>query len=350
MPAEQRHPGRLLAVGDDVVEPVEVVDRVVVGDDAALEAQLAAEEVGHDLRRPHDGQAVEVVVRVHDRGQSGLVDGGTKRDRLDITQAPRPEHDLAVVQAAQRAGVAQEVLATAVDPLALHAAHVGDAHAAHQFGVLPVGLLETPPPRVAGDVEDGREREAGTDGADLPPDGDRHLLHQHRVPGRREADGLGEVRGTGGHQPREGLLVGQRRDAQSGPVLEEALDPVDGLGRGNRIEPRARDARDLADAVRQVLRHPLVVELALDEQVGVPDARQLGGLLLERHLPEEVVDVHQKSSSSASRRISVGIVGEKPALGDQLVEPAVEALDVAGLVAVQRPQLLARRTAPRCRP
>ncbi len=41
----QRHPRRFLAVGGDVVETVEVVDRVVVGDDAAVEAQLAPEEV-----------------------------------------------------------------------------------------------------------------------------------------------------------------------------------------------------------------------------------------------------------------------------------------------------------------
>ena len=92
---------------------------------------------------------------------------------------------------------------------------------------------------------------------------------------------------------------------ESRPVLEEALDPVDGLGRRDRVEPGARDPRDLADADRQVLRHPLVVEPAVDEQVGEPDTGQLRALLLERHPPEQLVDVHdEKSSCSASRRIS----------------------------------------------
>ena len=50
MPGRQRHPRRLLAVGGDVVETVEVVDREVVGDHAAVEAQLAPEQVGEDLR------------------------------------------------------------------------------------------------------------------------------------------------------------------------------------------------------------------------------------------------------------------------------------------------------------
>ena len=250
------------------------------------------------------------------------MDGGAERRGLDVAQTPRPEHDLPVVEAAQGRGVTEEVLATAVHALALDAAHVGDAHPAHQLGIFAVGLLEPAPPRVAGDVEDRREGEAAADGADLAPDDDRHLLHHIGVPRGRQADRLREVGRAGGHQPRQGLLVGERRDAESRPLLEEALDPVDGLGRRDRVEPGARDPRDLADAVRQVLRHPLVVELALDEQVGVPDAGRAA-----RTSP-------RASSARAARRRSlnqllrlaphlVGVVGEEPALGDQLVQPGL---------------------------
>ena len=128
------------------------------------------------------------------------------------------------------------------------------------------------------------------------------------------------------------------------------LDPVDGLGRGARIEPGARDAGDLADAVRQVPGHPLVIESALDEQVRVPDPRQLGSLLLEGHPPEEVVDVGQSSTSSASRRISSTSSRRSHPSPTSSSRRWSKRPAVAGRVAVQRAQLRRRRRARRCRP
>ena len=51
---------------------------------------------------PTMAQPVEVVVGVHHRGESGLVDGGAERGGFDVAQPARPEHHLAVVQAAER--------------------------------------------------------------------------------------------------------------------------------------------------------------------------------------------------------------------------------------------------------
>ena len=54
--------------------------------------------------------------------------------------------------------------------VALDRRDVGGAERAAQDGILAVGLLDPPPPGVAGDVEDRREGEAGADGHHLLAD------------------------------------------------------------------------------------------------------------------------------------------------------------------------------------
>ena len=103
----------------------------------------------------------------------------------------------------------------------------------------------------------------------------------------------GKFVAPGAHHAREGLLVGERRDAEPGLVRQEPLDPVDRLGGRDRVEPDAGDTRDLADAVGQVLLHGRVVEPALDQQLGVPDPEPSWAHFSSSvMLAEELVDVH----------------------------------------------------------
>ena len=255
-------------------------------------------------RDPAIGQPVEVVVGVHDRGQSGLVDGGTERRRIDVAHRRGPDRDLAVVQPSERAAVADEVLGAAVHALALHAPHVGDAHPADELGILAVGLLQPPPAGVSGDVEDRRQGEAGADRSDLPPDRRGHLLDQLGIPRGGQADRLGER-------------------VAPGPISPDSASSWASAGMPRRVRSsRNRWMRSLASAAgpgsnpvlamratwpipseRSSL-HPALVEPAFDEQCRVPDAAELRAPLLERHLPEQLLDIHQSSSCSASWRIA----------------------------------------------
>ena len=112
----------------------------------SLEAELAAEEVGQDLRRARDGQPVEVVVGVHDRGEPGLVDGGAERARRRrrATVAARSTTS-PWFRPPSGAPWPMKCLPQQCTPWRLHAPHEGDAHAAGQLGILAVGLLERGP-------------------------------------------------------------------------------------------------------------------------------------------------------------------------------------------------------------
>src|SRR4029079_795363 len=155
--------------------------------------------------------------------------------------------------------------------------------------------------------------EAATDGADLPPGDGRNLLDQVGIPAGGEPDRLRERRRAGAHEARERLFVCDRRDAEARTLSEEALDPIVRLGGAHGIDAGAGDPRDLADAERQGLLHAIVVELAVDEQLRKPHTAELRALLLECHAPEQLVDVHEKSTCSASRRIaSASSPGSQP--------------------------------------
>ncbi len=129
------------------------------------------------------------------------------------------------------------VAATPSRELALHAAHVRDAEAAHEIGRLAVGLLHPAPPGVPCDIEDRRQRVAGTGGDHLLTDDGADALDQLRVPRRREPDRLGELRRVACAQPRRALLVHDRRDAEPGVLDEIVLDRVGEFRRSRDRKP-----------------------------------------------------------------------------------------------------------------
>jgi len=127
----------------------------------------------------------------------------------------------------------------------LHAPHEGHAHAAGEIWVFAVGFLAASPPGVAEDVDVGRpvSEPGGASrqrrqrfgagrrwprlrvvvfGARLGGDHVGHALHQRRIPGGGEADGLREHRGTPLHHAVQGFVP---------PVVGRHAQALDG-GRG----------------------------------------------------------------------------------------------------------------------
>ena len=110
----------------------------VVGDHRALEAQLAAQQVGEDLAAGSHRYAVDRRVAVHHRGQTRLTDGRGKRFGVHLAQLPPADVHGSVVPASDGCGVTEEVFTGAHhavgEVVGLHGAHVGHAHAGAQLG------------------------------------------------------------------------------------------------------------------------------------------------------------------------------------------------------------------------
>ena len=73
---QQGETGGVHFVSGAVVEVLQAADPEVVGDRDAGEAQFVTEQLGQELGRSVKGQAVDLVVRRHDRSDAGLVDHG----------------------------------------------------------------------------------------------------------------------------------------------------------------------------------------------------------------------------------------------------------------------------------
>ena len=169
-PASSAAPRRVRFVTGAVVEVLQAADAEVVSNRDAGEAELLPEQVGQELVRAVQGEAVDLVVGRHDGADARLVDDGAERRRNDVAQVTRTHGGPAPVEATVGRAVAQKVLGGGDDALCLHAPHVGDAHAAGQLGIFAVGLLEPAPAGVTGDVEDRRQRQSSADSPELATD------------------------------------------------------------------------------------------------------------------------------------------------------------------------------------
>ena len=199
-------------------------------------------------------EAVDVAVGRHHAREPGDADGRLERQQLLVAHLARADVDRRLVEPALGEPVADEVLAGRDDPggdvVALHPADVGDAELGREVGVLAVRLLDAAPARVAGGVEDRRERQPAADREHAPPDRGRDRLDELGVERRRRADRLLERGRAAGEQAVERLLVEDRRDPEPRLLDEVALDRVAGLGGAGGIEVgRARHAADLAHPV-----------------------------------------------------------------------------------------------------
>jgi len=171
--------------------------------------------------------------------------------------------------------IAQEVFAGGGDAVPevvrLQPADIGHPERAAEDRILPVRLLDPSPARVAGHVQDGRQRQSGADGEHLVPDHAGHRLDQGRVPGGGEAERLREDRGVALAEAAYRLLVHDDRDTQPGPLDGHALDLVHQPRALLRVQPRrGADSGDLTDPVAHLLRRQLLVEPSIGDERGTP--------------------------------------------------------------------------------
>jgi hypothetical protein len=167
-----------------------------------------------------DRHAIELGVGGHHRPESGEPDGRFEGTGVDVVELARPDGGGGHVLPGVGHRVAEEVLGAGQHALAqvfsLHAAREGDAHGGDEVRILAVGLVDSAPAGIAGDVHDGRQRAEQTHGAHLAPHDVRHLLHGIGVPRRRQPDRGGKVRKAARHHAVQSLVVEDRRDPEAG--------------------------------------------------------------------------------------------------------------------------------------
>ena len=291
----ERLNGGVRGVEREAVVVRQLADREVVGDDAAVEPPLLAEERCQELVVRGARDAVDLVVRVHHGANARVADDRLERMQVDVVQLPRRDLRRSPVPSALRSAVADEVLGRGDHAgggvRSLETAHERDAHARDEIRVLAERLLEAAPARVAADVEHGPEALVRARRPHLRPYRVRELLDQRRLPRAREPDRLREDRRVPRHQARADLLVDDRRNPQARLLDERPLERVGELGNLLGAQPaRTGDPGHLAKTVAQQhvrLRpeSPLIVG-----QLPDPAAAELSDLLLEREPAEEVVD------------------------------------------------------------
>ena len=282
-PREERHRGALGRGLPGLVALVDVDDRPAVGDDVPGEAPLLPEHLAEQLVVAAGRLPAEGVVGAHHRLGLPVHDEVPEGGEVGLAEVALA--DPGVVGVPQGLGPAvHRVVLGRRDRLqvagvrALHALDERGADGAGQERVLAVGLLPSPPARVAEDVDVRRPEDEPLVEVALVAR-DPHVVHgprfvgdpggdpQHEVcvPGRGEGDRLREDRGAPGPRHAVQRLVppGERRDPQP-PDGRRALDHERDL----LVERQAGEE---------------VVDPLLDRQVGVAEG-QLGRRLgAERH-------------------------------------------------------------------
>ena len=203
--------GRLHMVVGAVL--MDVGHRAAVRHHMPLELPFLAQPLPQQRLAGARGHAVDRVVGAHHRFRAAFGDRRMEGRQVGVHQVTRRDPHVLLVAIGFGAAVHREVLhrrghARMPRVRSLQPLDEGHAHARGQRGVLAIGLLAAAPAGVPEDVDVGRPhrqaavqagRAVGTDGApelgaELDADDFTHALHERRVPGRRQAGGLGKHR------------------------------------------------------------------------------------------------------------------------------------------------------------
>src|SRR5262249_34423350 len=104
--------------GRETVICLQRVDGEVVGHHDAVEAEIVPQEIAEERARASTRHAVELVIRVQDRGEPREPDRRLEREDIDVAQLARTEMRRRPVLTALRCPVPDEVLAGAATPVA----------------------------------------------------------------------------------------------------------------------------------------------------------------------------------------------------------------------------------------
>ena len=296
----------------------QLFDAVIVADDGALVAPLAAQHGPEQPRIGVRGNAVDLVVGRHQGTHIRAAHRLFERRKEVFAQRAfgnlrRPDIGAAfglsvpgkVLERGEHLSVGER------KRIALIALDRGNTHLADQIRVFAERLLDATPARIARDVDDRRQDHAHAARTDLASDDAVDLPDQIGVPGAGERDRLRKVRGILGGIAVQAFLMEEHRNAKTRIVDGPALDGIHEVdrflytaqrGNAGRDRPLAiRRPRELADAVGKFRPGLGFVELQIAvENRGLvdPDAEHLGHFLLQRHALEQIFDARGDRSRS----------------------------------------------------
>ena len=138
----------------------DVSNRIAVRDHVTREAPPAAQLVLQQVLVGACRLSIYGVVRTHHRSSLAFHDGRTKCGFVGVQLVVQADIDVGKMPRRLRPAMDRKVLRRGNGEvvfriIALQSGHVGDAHAAGQEGVFPVGLLASAPARIAEDIQVG---------------------------------------------------------------------------------------------------------------------------------------------------------------------------------------------------
>ncbi|GJD71320.1 hypothetical protein MMMDOFMJ_4276 [Methylobacterium gnaphalii] len=254
-------------------------NRLPVGDGHALEAELAPQDLRHEVAVGRRRQAVERGQRGHHRVRA-RADAVAERRQVGIVELGGRHPGHIVVAPAIDGAVAGEVLQGGGDAAVAKTFDLGGGELAGQPGILAETLDHATPAQVAGDIGHRREGPVDADGETFPRRRRGRTPHEAGIEARRHAD----------------------RQRQHGAV---AVDDVEADQQGN-AEPRGAGigvdgggevlVREVDDGPHLAAPDALGVEAGFER-----DEVELAGLLLQRHLAEQRLEALVERLGSGQR-------------------------------------------------
>ncbi len=264
-----------------------LADGAPVGHHETVEAPLPLQDGPLQVHAPGGGDATDLVEGVHEGRDPGIRRRLEGREH-DVAEGVLRDVDGVVVATALGEAIGRIVLGARRDRVeiaqgrTLEAPDPGHGDLRTQERILPGALHDPPPARIAADVEHGGEGPVQTGGRRLDSGHPSRGLDGLQVPAR----GLGQ--GHREHRPVavDHVVPEEQRDPQPGVLHRQLLGGASGLGPDD-IQHRAHQAGP------DVLEALLCAAFFRRRTGDVVEARvlvHLADLLVQRHLPQQLVD------------------------------------------------------------
>ena len=179
------------------------------------------------------GNAINLVVGGHDAANVRLLDCSLKghqkilaNDALGIISRRGVGTSLGLPMDCEVFHGRQNVMAIDIERIALQSCDCRDSHSRYQERILAIGLFGASPARITREIKHRREDLARAARTGLVTRGGEYLLHELRVPGARQPDGLRKTGAAVFHEAMQGLAHKQRRNSEATLLFEETLDSV----------------------------------------------------------------------------------------------------------------------------
>ena len=298
----------LLVLGDKVpmrIRPVtKLPDRVVIRHNKPLEAPLFAQQVAHQPLVRVRRNAVDLVIRRHQRHgiclAQRLFEGVKKR----LLQHPHRHVRRRAIHARLRLPVPhkmfqcrQHMLLVAEVLVSLEAPHRRNAQPRNQVRILAVRLFHAAPSRLARHIHHRGQRMVRTAQARLQSRHREQRLHKRGIESCAQSDGLRKAGATRSRVPVQALFVKHHWNSKAAILEKEFLYFVGQQGHAASVLAATGIAgpAHLAQpaAIPKRLLRLLQIEVALlihqRLRLRLPHAQHLRGLFLQRHPRKQIL-------------------------------------------------------------